>query len=389
MNELHQVSVEVIASIDDVAGDAWDSCANPDARSYNPFVSHAFLKALEDSVSVGEAAGWIAQHLILHDANGKVAACMPLYVKTHSRGEFVFDHAFADAFMRAGGRYYPKLQCAVPFTPVPGPRLLVPPGENHDKHERLLAAAAISLAQQLHLSSVHITFLDHGAWSRLGQSGYLQRTDQQFHWENKGYSSFDDFLASLSSRKRKSIKKERRDALSGGLKVEWLRGEDIKTRHWDQFFEFYLDTHGRKWGEPYLNRDFFDILHQTMGDECLLMLTSDADGYQAGALHILGSDTLYGRYWGALSHRDFLHFEVCYYQAIEYAITHKLQRVEAGAQGTHKLTRGYMPETTYSLHWFANESLSSAVADYLDQERHHVERQGNRLRELSPFRKCD
>ncbi len=389
MNELHQVSVEVIASIDDVAGDAWDSCANPDARSYNPFVSHAFLKALEDSVSVGEAAGWIAQHLILHDANGKVAACMPLYVKTHSRGEFVFDHTFADAFMRAGGRYYPKLQCAVPFTPVPGPRLLVPPGENHDKHERLLAAAAISLAERLHLSSVHITFLDHGAWSRLGQSDYLQRTDQQFHWENKGYSSFDDFLASLSSRKRKSIKKERRDALSGGLKVEWLRGEDIKTRHWDQFFEFYLDTHGRKWGEPYLNRDFFDILHQTMGDECLLMLASDADGYQAGALHILGSDTLYGRYWGALSHRDFLHFEVCYYQAIEYAITHKLQRVEAGAQGTHKLTRGYMPETTYSLHWFANESLSSAVADYLDQERRHVERQGNRLRELSPFRKCD
>ena len=366
---------------------SWDACANPDAAHHNPFVSHAFLNALEEAGTVGGKSGWHPQHLILEDSAGVIAGCMPLYLKTHSQGEYVFDHAFADALHRAGGRYYPKLQGAVPFSPVPGPRLLVRPGARSGETVRTLTQGAIQLANKLECSSLHVTFLDQTQWQALGSLGFLQRTDQQFHWHNAGFQTFEDFVGTLASRKRKTIRKERSEALAGGLQIECLTGRDITEAHWDHFFEFYNDTGNRKWGRPYLNRKFFSLLGQAMSERCLLVMVKRGAAYIAGALNLIGGDCLFGRYWGATEQHACLHFEVCYYQAIDWAIAHGLARVEAGAQGAHKLARGYLPATTYSAHWFADPRLSEAVAAYLEQERVEVAQTSEFLTSLGPFKK--
>ena len=379
--------MEVVPAMADIPAADWDACANPDAALFNPFIAHAFLKALEDAGTVGGRTGWSPRHLVLKDGSGSIGACAPCYLKSHSQGEYVFDHSWAEAYMNAGGRYYPKLQIAVPFTPVPGRRLLVCPGPAAAENEALLVAAATELVQRNGLSGLHITFITEAEWSRLGARGFLQRTDQQFHWRNAGYAGFEDFLASLASRKRKAVRKEREQALSGGLGIEWITGRDITEAHWDAFFAFYMETGSRKWGRPYLNRKFFSLLGDVMAERCLLIMVKRGRKTIGGALNLIGGDCLYGRYWGAVEHHPCLHFEACYYQAIEFAIRHKIARVEAGAQGEHKLARGYLPTTTYSAHYIANASLRRAVADYLARERAYVEAAGEQLTELAPFRK--
>ncbi len=372
--------------IDAIPAEAWDACANPDAATYNPFLSHAFLDALEKAGTVGQGTGWVPHHLVLEGPGGAVAGVMPLYAKTHSQGEYVFDHAWAEALHRAGGRYYPKLQGAVPFTPVPGRRFLARPGPMQAETERLLAHAAVALADRIEASSVHVTFLTEGEWKRLGGEGFLQRTGQQFHWRNAGYATFDDFLATLSSRKRKQLRKERAEA-QAAVEIFSVTGDEITEAHWDAFFAFYMDTGSRKWGRPYLNRRFFSLLGASLADRCLLIFARRAGQLVAGALNLIGGDCLYGRYWGTTEHHPFLHFELCYYQAIEYAIAHGLARAEAGAQGEHKLARGYLPETTYSLHWLADPRLEAAVARYLAEERGEVAEINALLREHGPFKR--
>lgn len=312
---------------------------------------------------------------------------MPAYLKNHSRGEYVFDQGWAEAFERAGGDYYPKLQIAVPFTPVTGPRLLVRPGPSAEAAREALVAAAIEVAKREAASSVHVTFPVETEWKYLTKLGLLPRTDRQFHWFNQGYRSFDDFLAVLSSRKRKMIHRERHDAVEGGIEIVRLTGADLTESAWDAFFAFYMDTGARKWGSPYLNRTFFSLIGERMKDRIVLVMAKRAGRYIAGALNFLGAHTIYGRYWGAIEQHPFLHFEVCYYQAIDYAIEHGLQVVEAGAQGAHKLTRGYRPVATYSAHFIANPSLRRAVANYLDGERNYVAAEAEQLSALMPFRK--
>jgi len=386
VDEADRQIVRVSSAMAEIAAADWDRLANPDAATFNPFVSHAFLHALEEAETVGPRSGWIPQHLTATDDQG-LRAAMPLYVKTHSRGEYVFDQGWADAFARAGGAYYPKLQAAVPFTPVPGPRLLCRPGETVDAARQLLAAASVTLAQKLDTSSVHVTFLTRNEWDALGRLGFLQRIDQQFHWLNAPYATFDEFLASLSSRKRKAIRKERAAALADGITVEHLTGHEVTEAHWDAFYDFYMDTGSRKWGRPYLNRKFFSLVGATMADRILLVLARQAGSYVAGALNFIGGDCLYGRYWGELGHHPFLHFEICYYQAIEYAIAHRLPRVEAGAQGEHKLARGYLPVETYSAHFIADRELRRAVANYLEHEREAVREASDVLTTLGPYRR--
>ena len=374
--------LRVVSRIDEVEAADWDACAGPD----NPFITHAFLKALEDSGSATADTGWLPQHLLLEDSGGTLIGGMPCYLKSHSQGEYVFDHGWADAYERAGGRYYPKLQASIPFTPVTGKRLLVRPGAEQKEREALLLQAALQVADRLGVSSLHITFPTRAEWRLAGELGFLQRTDQQFHWRNENYRSFDEFLAALISRKRKAIRKERREALAGGIEIEWVTGSDLTEAHWDAFFAFYMDTGSRKWGMPYLTRACFSLLGQTMADRILLVLAKHSGRYVAGALNVIGPDALYGRYWGGLEDHPFLHFEVCYYQAIEFAIAHKLGRVEAGAQGAHKLARGYLPSETYSAHYIADPGLRRAVADYLKRERRAVAREIALLGEESPYR---
>lgn len=380
-------TVKLVASIAAIDAGQWDACANSDPAVFNPFVTHAFLKALEDADCTGKGTGWLPNHLVLEDASGTICGVAPCYVKTHSQGEYVFDHAWAEAYGQAGGRYYPKLQIAVPFTPVPGPRLLVRPGADAFANEQVLAAAAIEVAKQNGLSSVHLTFLDQATQQRLAAQGFLARTGQQFHWQNAGYRSFDDFLATLASRKRKAVRKERAEALSPGIKIEHVTGSDITDAHWDAFYEFYLDTGSRKWGRPYLNRAFFSHLGQAMPERCLLVMAKREGRYIAGALNMIGGDCLYGRYWGAIEQHPSLHFEVCYYQAIDYAIEHGLARVEAGAQGEHKLARGYLPVETYSAHWIADPSLKRAVETFLKRERMLVANSNVALTEMGPYKR--
>lgn len=388
--EERKAVASIVAHIADIDADAWDACANPDQATFNPFIAHAFLNALEEAGTVGEPrTGWIPQHITVDDGSGGIAACAPCYVKLNSTGEYVFDHAWASAYEHAGGRYYPKLQIAVPFTPVPGRRLLVRPGLDADYYASVLGAAAVELSQRLGASSVHATFLSESEWKVLGAQGYLQRTDQQFHWCNEDYASFEDFLARLASRKRKAVRKERAEALGDGLIIERLSGGDIKEAHWDAFFDFYADTSSRKWGRPYLNRRFFSLLGASMAERCLLVMAKRGRRYVAGALNLIGGDCLYGRYWGSVEHHSCLHFEVCYYQAIEYAIEHGLARVEAGAQGEHKLARGYMPTTTYSAHWIADQGLRRAIARYLQDERAAVAENVAALADFAPYRKGD
>jgi predicted N-acyltransferase len=382
----NEALVKVVGEIAQIAAADWDRCANPGTLPYDPFISYAFLKALEDAETVNRRTGWVPQHLVLEE-DGRVTGVMPLYVKGHSKGEYIFDYGWADAYERAGGRYYPKLQCAVPFTPVPGRRLLVGDGDNRFERERMLLAAAIEIVKRNALSSLHVTFCTEGEWSRAGEASFLQRTDKQFHWHNQGYKSFDDFLATLSSRKRKTIRRERSQALESGLVIEHLSGSDITEAHWDAFFRFYMDTGGRKWGRPYLNRPFFSLLGQSMADRCLLIMARRGDRYIAGALNMIGGDCLYGRYWGATEHLPFLHFEICYYQAIAYAIEHGLPRVEAGAQGEHKLARGYLPTPTYSVHWIADKGFRKAVARYLEDERSYMAQEREALAEYGPYKR--
>ncbi len=388
------VLLRTVTRLAEIPAADWNACArgaepiaSDPARLSNPFISHAFLRALEDSGSATRETGWLPQHLLLEDQSGALLACMPCYLKSHSQGEYVFDHGWADAYLRAGGRYYPKLQASVPFTPVTGKRLLVRACDNALDREALLLQAAVQVADRLGVSSLHVTFPTHDEWQLAGKMGLLQRTDQQFHWQNDSYRSFDDFLASLASRKRKAIRKERREALENGIEIEWVTGGDLTEAHLDAFFAFYIDTGSRKWGSPYLTRECFSLLGQTMAEQMLLILAKRAGRYIAGALNFIGADTLYGRYWGGVEEHPFLHFEVCYYQAIDFAIAHRLARVEAGAQGAHKLARGYLPSETYSAHYIADPALRRAVADYLKRERRAVAREIALLAEEAPFKR--
>jgi predicted N-acyltransferase len=330
------------------------------------------------------------QHLLLQEEeSGTLIACMPCYLKSHSQGEYVFDHGWADAYHRAGGRYYPKLQASVPFTPVAGKRLLVRACEDRREREALLLQAAVQVTERLGVSSLHITFPLREEWQLAGEMGLLQRTDQQFHWRNEGYENFEDFLDALAARKRKAIRKERRAALADGIAIEWITGRDLTEAHLDAFFAFYMDTGSRKWGSPYLTRECFSLLAESMADQMLLVLAKRSGRYVAGALNFIGDDTLYGRYWGGIEEHPFLHFEVCYYQAIEFALQHGLARVEAGAQGAHKLARGYVPSETYSIHYIADPALRRAVADFLKRERRAVTQEIALLNEESPYRQTD
>ena len=402
--------VRLASSIDEVPAAEWNACAGgsllpiphvldednvdnlstiPSTRGNrtNPFVSHEFLSSLEASHSVGGRSGWQPRHLLVEaDGKGLIGAA-PCYVKSHSRGEYVFDHGWAEAFERAGGSYYPKLQVSVPFTPVTGPRLLARPGPTEAAARQALTQALIQVTNDNDLSSAHVTFASAGEAEYLGQHGFLQRTDQQFHWLNAGYAGFDDFLAALSSRKRKTIRRERKEALSAGIEIHCLTGPDLTESVWDAFFAFYMETGSRKWGRPYLTREFFSIVGAAMGERILLVMARRNGRWIAGAINFIGPDALYGRNWGALEHHPFLHFELCYYQAIDYAIQHGLKRVEAGAQGEHKLARGYLPVTTCSAHYISNPALRRAVADYLKRERAYVDAAGRELAAAAPFRK--
>ena len=383
-----ELSLSIVEGMAAIGRAEWNAIANPAGAPYDPFLDWDFLEALEASGCAAPDTGWGPRHILAHDSAGKLVGATPLYIKSHSRGEFIFDHAWADALHRAGGRYYPKLLCAVPFTPVTGRRLLAASGPRQAAIQRAMAGTAVELAVDARISSVHFNFLEEPIWRALGQERLLLREDQQFHWINRGYKSFDDFLAALASRKRKMLKRERRDAQEG-LTIERITGADLTKKHWDAFFRFYMDTGGRKWGSPYLNREFFALLHERMADKCLLVLAMDGTRPIAGALNLIGSDTLYGRYWGRIEERPFLHFEICYYQAIDFAIERGLGKVEAGAQGEHKLARGYEPTLTHSAHWIAHAGLRDAVARYLDREREAVEEGIGELDEFSPFKKGD
>ena len=377
--------IKVLSAIGEVPAAQWDQCAGRD----DPFLSHAFLSALEDSGSVAAETGWQPQHMVLEHGDGNIVAVVPLYLKTHSYGEYIFDWSWAEAYQRAGGHYYPKLQVAIPFTPVTGRRLLVNPElptETRIEIQRTLISGLLQLTEKLGVSSFHMTFIDKQEWEISGEYGLLQRIDRQFHWLNDNYNEFNDFLATLTSRKRKGIRKERKTALASGVRISRLTGDDIEERHWDAFYRFYCDTSDRKWGQAYLNRQFFSLLGERLADKILLVIAEDGDTLVGGALNMIGGDTLYGRYWGCLDHYRFLHFEACYYQAIEFAIEAGLGKVEAGAQGQHKLQRGYLPHTTYSAHWIADPGFRQAVARFLEQEREAVDDEIDALTTFSPFK---
>ena len=372
-------------AIADIPATAWDSLACPPTAPLNPFVTHAFLHALEQSGSATPETGWSPAHLTL-EQDGAIIGAVPAYVKTHSYGEYVFDHGWAQAFERAGGTYYPKLQVSVPFTPATGPRLLT---GNQPALRPALADALKHVCERLELSSVHVTFQQQQEAEALQAAGFLLRNDQQFHWTNEGYRSFDDFLSRLSSMRRKNLRRERREALQNDISIEHLTGSDLREAHWDAFFGFYMDTGNRKWGTPYLTREFFSRVGEAMADRILLVLARRNGRYIAGALNFIGGDTLYGRNWGAIEHHPVLHFELCYYQAIDFAIGRGLRIVEAGAQGEHKLARGYMPVRTWSSHWIAHRGLSDAVERFLAAERARVNEDIEILKDHSPFRKQD
>lgn len=398
------ITLETVASVTDIDAHDWDACATslcapglqsanrnggaePALSAYNPFVSHAFFAALESSQSACRDTGWAPRHLIARQ-RGRVVGIVPCYLKSHSLGEYVFDRGWADAYHRAGGRYYPKLQVSVPFTPATGPRLLIRGDADGERVSQALAEGLIALCEGSRASSVHVTFARESEWRFLAQRGFLQRTDQQFHWHNAGYACFDDFLATLASRHRKAIRRERRDAVANGISIERLRGTAITEQAWDAFFAFYMETGSRKWGRPYLTREFYREIGRTMSDQVLLVMARRNGRYIAGAINFIGGDTLFGRHWGAIEHHPFLHFEVCYYQAIDFAIAERLTRVEAGAQGEHKIARGYLPQTTYSAHYIADPALRRAVAEYLKQERAYVAAAARELTEAGPFRKA-
>ena len=378
-----QIEISLHKSIHEIGPADWDLCAG----SGNPFVSHAFLSTVEDSGSASARTGWLPQHLAVRDEAGKLLACAPMYAKSHSYGEYVFDHGWARAFEQAGGRYYPKLQIASPFSPVPGPRLLINP-------ERRMSIADMAdgleqVCRKTRLSSVHVTFCTEAEYEALGQAGWLQRLGVQYHWHNHGFADFDEFLAALTARKRKSIKRERRDANAAGLTFKTLQGSAITPDIWGAFYGFYESTVDRKWGSAYLTKNFFPLLGERLGDRVVLMIAEDHGRPIAGALNLAGRDTLYGRNWGCIAEHPFLHFELCYYRAIDFAIAHKLAKVEAGAQGEHKIQRGYLPSPTYSGHFVQHAGLRRAIAGFLDEERSARIQEMTALAEFSPFKHND
>jgi uncharacterized protein len=406
-----EITLEAVSSISQIPAEDWNACANPtpDTESlngldtlassspttdsctrstsrYNPFVSHEFFSALEASGSACARTGWGPRHLLAR-LDGAIAGIVPCYLKSHSQGEYVFDRGWADAYERAGGRYYPKLQASVPFTPAAGPRLLIREGVDADRIGDALARGLVALCDATNASSAHVTFAREAESKFLAGHGFLQRNDQQFHWHNQGYRGFEDFLATLNSRHRKAIRRERRDALASGITIHALTGSDITEEAWDAFFDFYMDTGSRKWGRPYLTRAFFSLIGQNMAEDVLLVMARRDGRWIAGAINFIGADTLFGRNWGAIEHHPFLHFEVCYYQAIDFAIQRGLKTVEAGAQGEHKIARGYLPQTTYSAHYIADPDLRRAISDYLKRERAYVAEAARELTEAGPFRK--
>jgi predicted N-acyltransferase len=406
-----EITLEAVSSVSQIPAEEWDACANPrpnsgtfdgsgalassdtadDSRDesgidYNPFVSHAFFSALEASGSACARTGWGPRHLLAR-LDGAVAGIVPCYLKSHSQGEYVFDRGWADAYERAGGQYYPKLQASVPFTPAAGPRLLIPRGVGTDRIGEVLASGLVALCGATNASSVHVTFAREAESKLLAGHGFLQRNDQQFHWHNQGYRSFEDFLATLNSRHRKAIRRERREAVASGITIHALSGSDITEDAWDAFFAFYMETGSRKWGRPYLTRSFFSLIGESMPEDVLLVMARRNGRWIAGAINFIGSDTLFGRNWGAIEHHPFLHFEVCYYQAIDFAIGRGLKNVEAGAQGEHKIARGYLPRTTYSAHYIADPGLRRAIDDYLRRERAYVAEAARELTDAGPFRK--
>jgi uncharacterized protein len=406
-----EITFEAVSSVSQIPAADWDACANPvflpdsldgldtlaspitagpscttSVSPYNPFVSHAFYSAVEESGSACARTGWGPRHLVAR-LDGEIAGIVPCYLKSHSQGEYVFDRGWADAYERAGGRYYPKLQVSVPFTPATGPRLLIRNGVDKDQIGTALASGLMALCGATKASSVHVTFAREAEARFLGSCGFLLRNDQQFHWHNNGYGSFEDFLGSLNSRHRKAIRRERRDALAEGITIHALTGADITEDAWDAFFAFYMETGSRKWGRPYLTRAFFSLVGESMARDVLLVMARRNGRWIAGAINFIGSDTLFGRNWGAIEHHPFLHFEVCYYQAIDFAIGRGLKTVEAGAQGEHKLARGYLPQTTYSAHYIADPGLRHAISDYLKRERAYVAEAARELTDAAPFRK--
>ena len=386
-----ELSIRVERSFKNIAPGSWSKLAGASRAGsllpYNPFVSHAFLSSLEESGSATDKTGWLGNHLLLEADNGELIGAVAGYLKSHSQGEYVFDHGWADAFERAGGRYYPKLQCSIPFTPATGPRLLVAEGQDRSLLQPALAESLKEVTRQLGVSSAHITFLPEDEASVFDGDGYLHRTDQQFHFINEGYADYDAFLETLASRKRKALKKERRAAVEHGITIDWLTGSDLTENIWDQFFAFYMDTGSRKWGRPYLTRKFYSLIGERMPEDILLVMAKREGRYIAGAINFIGSETLYGRHWGCIEDHPFLHFEVCYHQAIDFALSKGLKRVEAGAQGEHKLARGYLPVITHSVHYIGHQGLRHAVADYLMHERKQVEEMSEILTKHSPFRK--
>ena len=376
------LSVRAVQSLSEIDEATWQRFANLEGSPRDPFLSYAFLNALEQSGSVSADVGWLPYHLVLEDEAKQPLGVMPLYLKGHSQGEYIFDYSWADAFERAGGRYYPKMLSAIPFTPATGRRLLVASSE----HESALVSGAAQIASEMNISSVHLNFLDQAAWRRRGDEGWLLRTHKQYHWQNQGYKTFDDFLDCLSSKKRKNIRRERRDALANDLEIQRLTGAEITEAHWDAFYQFYIDTGSRKWGSAYLTRSFFSLVGAAMAEDILLVMVRRDGRYIAGAINFIGGDCLFGRNWGCIEHHPFLHFEVCYYQAIEFAIEHGLSRVEAGAQGEHKLARGYMPSHTYSAHWIVHDGFRDAVGRYLEEERTHIAEEIDYLEQFSPFK---
>jgi predicted N-acyltransferase len=383
------VELSVVSSVAEIPADDWDACARgTEAEVGNPFLRHAFFDALERSRSAVPRTGWGPRHLLAR-RDGAILGIAPCYLKSHSRGEYVFDRGWAEGYEQAGGRYYPKLQVAVPFTPATGSRLLVRGDTDPATMRAALAQGLVALCEAQQASSVHVTFAPEEETAFLGERGFLRRTDRQFHWHNEGYGTFDDFLGAMNSRHRKQVKRERRDAVANGITIHCLTGNDITEEALDAFFDFYIETGSRKWGTPYLTREFYSLVAQNMRDQILLVMAKRNGRWIAGAINFIGSDTLFGRHWGAVEHHNFLHFEICYYQAIDFAIARKLGHVEAGAQGEHKVARGYMPRTTHSAHYIDDPALRRAIADYLKRERAYVAASVDELNDAAPFRHTD
>ena len=386
MNHKRPDSIVVENSIENIGKKNWNNCANHEALSYNPFVSYEFLNALEKSNSVNGDSGWYTSFFVAKDKDDKIIGCTPAYLKNNSSGEYVFDYSWAEAYQRVGRSYYPKLQISIPFTPVSTPKLLTKDQNDNDTKVFMLQAIEDFCSEQA-ISSAHLTFLNEKELNTLQNKKWLIRTDQQFHWFNNNYNDFNDFLSDLSSRKRKNIKKERDEANKNGLVIETLNHKEIQEFHWDEFYKFYIDTSMRKWGQPYLNRDFFSLIGQTLSENILLIMVKNNNKYIAGALNFIGGDTIYGRNWGCIEDHKNLHFEVCYYRAIDFAINNKLKKVEAGAQGAHKISRGYQPSKTFSAHWIKDIDFFEAISNYLKDERVYIQENIEKLNEYIPFKK--